>query len=154
MRIIKFRAWDKEKKKFFTPTYEAYKGNLEDLHLSLNGRLHLRTLENPVTDESQFPDRFILMQYTGLKDKNGKEIYEGDILKLNGGAEDMYEAVGFQNGCFVLEASWIEDNTSFPELKYYTLFANLEDNKTFKDCILTEVAGNIYENPKLIKDSK
>ena len=80
-----------------------------------------------------------LMQYTGLKDKNGKEIYEGDIVKMlredNCFGEEDYEET------FVIEQ---------PE--YYELSdkssGGADGDRPIKSM---EVIGNIYENPELIK---
>lgn len=82
-------------------------------------------------------------QYTGLKDKNGKEIYEGDVCAVNGGAEDMHGPVGFENGCFIWKAPWIKPEQTYPELKYYCGFK--------EEFISIEVIGTIYENPELLE---
>ena len=68
MREIKFRIWDKQNKEML---------DLEDLHYEY-GKMSIRTtMYNDYFDTEDM----ILMQYTGIKDKNGKEIYEGDIIK-------------------------------------------------------------------------
>jgi hypothetical protein len=76
-------------------------------------------------------DAYILMQFTGLHDKNGKEIYEGDILKAN--HTDLLTVV-FENGsfCFVNNSNSGSDR--------------LHQNRTEKLFVI----GNIYENPELI----
>jgi len=71
---------------------------------------------------------FKLMQYTGLKDKNGKEIYEGDIVKGTGG--EFNEEVW--------EAGWNEDRDF---IGWSITPQNCEDG--------LEIIGNIYENPEL-----
>ena len=68
-----------------------------------------------------------LMQFTGLLDKNGKEIYEGDILKYRG-------KLSFNDPPFVVE--WQNDDARWTEFYPSNNF---------------EVIGNIYENPELLK---
>jgi len=117
MREIKFRAWDKQTKdmlEFFAPSMEFY-------NKRLNRYRH-------------FFDRHIIqMQYTGLKDKNGKEIYEGDIAKL-------------RNRLFL--AYWNSDLAAFyweplDQKPSYPCF----NIGTVKDM---EVIGNLYEHPHLL----
>ncbi len=132
MKEIKFRAWDKEKGKMFEPTFRAYAGELEELHISLDGRLGLRKFDG-YHDQSMFPERFEVMQYTGLKDKNGVEIYEGDIVRC---FRDGPSEVVFKKGCFGLETYTSIGN-------YYYTF-----DEVYGYC---EIIGNIYENPELLE---
>ena len=76
-----------------------------------------------------------LMQYTGLKDKNGKEIYEGDILQRNNGSKYV---VVFENGCFKLKP--IGKHSEISTIAY----AKHEPLK---------IIGNIYENPELLEEN-
>jgi hypothetical protein len=112
MREIKFRAWEKSLKQMIPVD------NIDFEKKMINTETAWRMF-----DEIQ------LMQYTGLKDKDGKEIYEGDI---DGSDEPM--VVCFQEGMFGLKYS-------------------LED-KYFDGCIdweRTEIIGNVYEQPKLLE---
>ena len=132
MREIKFRAWDKLDKKMIN--WRDTADNDE-----LLGQLIM------------FPDEdmFILMQYTGLKDKNGVEIYEGDILKIN--KITKYLKAQYDNDNFKIE--WQNDKgwwTATPiNLAENGIEVCPDPEEWTKYC---EVIGNIYENPELIKE--
>ena len=126
MRIIKFRAWDKKDKIMY---YDIQKG-IEFTDLS---HYHFdEFLGNP--NEMGDYHEWEVMQFTGLKDKNGKEIYCSDYLKCDDGK--IREVVWYNLG-----AGWrigTDDNDSlFNGLGVYA-----ETN--------LEIIGNIYENPELL----
>ena len=142
MREIKFKGWSKNVKQMF----EVVKINWVSCAVWFKDAAYIGNLGD---------HDIILLQYTGLKDKNGKEIYEGDILKLDGGGKPSLGSVGFERGCFVFNADWLNKEKEYmPELYRYTFFAELEKSKTLKDCIVVEIIGNIYENPELTKEAK
>lgn len=126
MREIKFRAWHKEKKIIGEVL------GVDILHKEIY-------FSNGDVDCYGFSDfKYIeLMEYTGLKDKNEKEIYEGDIVKLR-------------------------NNHGIGVVKYYNEWgAFVAENVKFKPSVVLgmnyckediEVIGNIYENPELIKE--
>ena len=103
-----------------------------------------------------------LMQSTGLYDKNGKEIFEGDILKFNDEWEDYCQegyVDGFSEGInYVLIGSemtyFIFEKTKYPDssLFYYVNEEYLTFQEVMEDDELEfEVVGNIYENPELLE---
>lgn len=145
MREIKFRVWDKKNKKM-------YYGDKKDEPnmIGFDGEIYVTGSTGPMCDcgcSADYinwcnPGDYELMQYTGLNDKNGKKIYEGDIVrqrrflgwdKQNGERyKDIYGVVRFENGMFTCG---IVDNTI------------IDWNKC-------EVIGNKWENPELLKEVK
>ena len=111
MRDIKFRVYRKSLKQMY-PTSSIWKFNLFDC---------------------TYKDDIILMQYTGLKDKNGKEIYEGDILKTVNG---FVTTVEYSRGMFCFDP--VED-----KYNRHALFVLIP--------FQIEIIGNIYETPELME---
>jgi len=122
MREIKFRAWDKRNKRF-----QSFYQDKFHLVIMLDGGLRIQNGKGTSHDFNI--DNFILMQYTGLKDKNDKEIYEGDILKDFSAMTQG--SVEFLDGCFCIVGV---------EKFAIELFEWLENASSS-----TEVIGNIYE---------
>lgn len=84
------------------------------------------------------PKEIIIMQYTGLKDKNGKEIYEGDIVVVDWGCNDYLIGANKLNKPFVME------------FRNYSWFPFSHILPAPHDI---EVIGNIYENPELLEST-
>ena len=136
MREIKFRAWDVREKKMIPNAHEAYDANLRYEGDEDNGPWGVSSfgimLDNP---------EFILMQYTGLKDKNGVEIYEGDIVA-------RYWSDGSVLQQF--EVKWFDDKSGY-QLTPALLNSTRHNEQTGMTAHGFEVIGNIYENPELLK---
>lgn len=155
MKEMKFKVWDKEEKRWFAPTYAAYKRELEKLLLTPDGELMLRTFKGFI-HESVFLDRFEKVWYTGLKDKNGKEIFERDIVERNG---IKYQIV-FEIGSFMLANTDEENTDMYKEFDdcwndhVYPLAQLYWNNNGEENYIHDlEVIGNIHENPELLEVS-
>ncbi|MCI2201053.1 YopX family protein [Clostridium sp.] len=128
MRKIKFRAYIKKLGKIV---------NVEEINFS-NETIGVKVPGEGYLLVYNFKD-FELMQYTGLKDKNGVEVYEGDILKLFYGKENT--PLTTTKVFFNKEGYWDSKNLSeqHPVRACYG---------GFNKC---EVIGNIYENPELLE---
>jgi uncharacterized phage protein (TIGR01671 family) len=138
-REIKFRTWDKKRKTMeFFPYVYFYNVDADMVAFCLDrGRPHIYIDDDDPSDENDFE----LMQYTGLKDKKGKEIYEGDIVKFstrvtNVTSENLEVEWGPASGAWVVN--------SLEDLVPYFLYEAVRHYNP-------EVIGNIYENPELLK---
>ena len=125
MRPIKFRAWDKVKEIF--TNYQI-----------VDGMLYFMDKYTGVWNRDDKEKRFILMQSTGLFDKNGVEIFEGDIVENT--TQIVYLGDRF-------EVSWNG---------IYACFQLLNGGKSSnipleEDFMSYEIIGNIYENPELLE---
>ncbi len=139
MREIKFRAWRTDAAGSWMDRGEFYVG--ED-GLVYEGAS--RTYDTPNKEIEKIQIQPILMQFTGLLDKNGKEIYEGDIYKTKSPKKYM---VMFEEGAFVGGES---EGNCIP------LGWKCDDEGLAKedDMGWLEVIGNVYENPELVHNSQ
>ena len=128
-REIKFRAWLKEEKKIVNvETIDFTDKSIQ--YLEKNEFINAYLLRRVSFDDVE------LMQYTGLKDKNGKKIYEGDIVVLNNIENDNMCIVRYEHSSYRLEGWSLRENLS-----------NVEDS-------FLEVIGNIYENKNLLEENR
>lgn len=119
-REIKFRVWDL---KFKEMLYDA-----ENM-ISAHGRLYMNYKTGAI---KAWPYEYVVQQYTGVNDKNGKPIFEGDFLRYSNVFCNF--PVEFKRGCFYVAICY--------DLTEFTLFELLESE--------LEIVGNIFENPELI----
>ena len=127
MREIKFRAWLKEKKEMIDNARPNF--FCKHLHYLCDNSSGGQDVLGVSTEDIE------LMQYTGLKDKNNKEIYEGDILS-DGNNDKPYKVI-FENESFRAEFEGDFEEYSFDLIDVVA-----------QGC---EIIGNIYENPELIR---
>ena len=158
-REIKFRAWLKEEKQMV---------NVQELLLGPGAACITHWIPGNKYLQKR-ADQIELMQFTGLHDKNGKEIYEGDIVKHSypaghttyqvkiGEFDNGEEYDSHESGCgvyleTVFEHYFVErwKDESFDKwFKKEEEIRNVDSYPSIDDC---EVIGNIYENPELLSD--
>ena len=124
--IPKFRAWHKELGRMMLIEimyFFFFDNELEELELN-----------DPVMNDhiSVYPNEIVLMQSTGLKDKNGKEIFEGDVVSIDTDEFDLL-FVKYESGIY-----WLMDDEECVE--------HLSDYYKY-----VSIVGNIYENPELLE---
>jgi uncharacterized phage protein (TIGR01671 family) len=143
MREVRFRAWDKHTKvmTYYVDVYSA------------DENWWSADVVDPNTKDTKYcfdSNTGELMEYTGLRDKDGKKIFEGDILNAivyppdkKGGYDsipifkkDNQITIGFDKGCFVV----------LPEAHLWRFIANINDTSKTD----YQIIGNVYENPELL----
>jgi uncharacterized phage protein (TIGR01671 family) len=158
MREIKFRAWIIEENKMLYDWFSMGGNNCAYIRYAQHGyytnfnNTSEKFKENLIKDNVEVKDEFVLMQYTGLKDKNGKEIYEGDIV-IDYSDIDVKYYVRYDTfkARFVLQSDIPEGYYGFDVLKTmysYELHKDLSEEEKLKlgtRLVDIEVIGNIYD---------
>ena len=124
--IPRFRAWDKEFKEMVQVDALVFDEQITKATYK-NGNVVKEDLKN-----------YVLMQSTGLRDKNGKEIFEGDVLKVTN-LSSWLEVVSFNEDKAMFVSK--ETKRKVEETPLYDLFNT--------DIFEVEIIGNIHTNPKL-----
>ena len=131
MRDMKFRAWDKEKKEWAWPYPEGF---------SIIGEVTVFELLQQWAGGIEQFNNLVIVQYTGLKDSKGVEIFEGDIVTYN-----------YQDTIYKSEVGWVKNICGWEPfcipIDYDEVY--ILDNWTH---LPIEVIGNIYESPELLNE--
>jgi len=152
MRSIKFRVWNPLDKKMFYDVQNAFHSEYGN-YVDEDGD-SIYTDAHGFNEVLGFVKRgyLILMQFTGLLDKNGKEIWEGDIVNLwNGSDIDGRGFFVWDKECAGFVHTWEEwfDGKPSGQFRPHKRLWLSQQPK-----IVLEVIGNIYENPKLLDGGK
>jgi uncharacterized phage protein (TIGR01671 family) len=129
MKDIKFRAWSPNNGCWCGAFSIHQSGAVSDM---IDAKID-KDSGIAISDAHWGENDLVIMQYTGLKDKNGVEIYEGDIVEIKEIGSDKF-TVNFRNGCF-----WVDYKAW--EILLWTCVKNND----------AKVIGNIYENGNLLK---
>lgn len=127
MQKIKFRCWDKNKKQMRA---------VRDICFDQYGTIDVYCECDDINEPAKGNDS--LMQFTGLLDRNGKEIYEGDIVEWKYLQTWHKNEVRWVGGEFVVTTSGFKDDLNEPQ------------NLSLVSILNCEIIGNIYENPELL----
>ncbi len=131
MREIKFRVFDKASK--YNPMHIVGEDSHDSFWIDSYNVFHYRNLQNG-EGSGEYGD-YILMQYTGLKDKNGKDIYEGDIISFG----DNKAVVFYEHAKFRAKYKMCTNGYCIEDLSEVLYFDKVK------------IIGNIYENKELLR---
>lgn len=135
-RPLKFRAWDTGKKEMFVP----YELSFTKRGITVRGGKEASTRKT-----YSLHDRTVLMQFAGLHDKNGKEIYEGDIVKYS-----VFERFHEEESENIGKVEYVvhkNGRVGFAPMIWNT---HVEDEFYNYEIENIEVIGNVWENPELL----
>ena len=128
--ILEFKIWDKKINGWYV---RPENHSLKDLLLlDINGDIIRNTIDYGIVWEKiNYPDRYVICQYTGFKDENKNKIFEGDILKIEGIYSSNDYEVRQEDGCWMIYSEKI----LISEYLY--------------DYYNGKIIGNIFENPEV-----
>lgn len=146
MREIKFRAWQ------ITHKYMTFDISMVQSNDGVVSCFYYGDAEDGISMREDWD----VMQYTGLKDKNGKEIYEGDIIEIltDTGRKEMFTVKwGIHRRSMASGYTVDIPSFSFVNTDGFPSFPIVDNYAGKHDLEIIEVIGNIYQNPQLINTS-
>lgn len=130
---LKFRAWDKLEKRFIYPD-KGYQGHYV---LDLNGRFH--NLQN-----GSGGDEYVVQQWTGFKDSEGNEIYEGDIIEFETDNKNYRGLIAWTIGAYNILANTLDEEKTVTHIWLKHIYKDIFNYKV-------RVIDNSFENPGILK---
>ena len=135
MREIKFRAWDNRNKTMWDFVVSSWNGVIEGYRVINDKRIFENDIRLGINEEFEdYDGEITIMQHTNLKDKNGKEIYEGDIVECEQLNQKQKGEVIFRKGMWSWEFKKDKDSWLYEVAKKWN----------------GEIIGNIHSNPELL----
>lgn len=139
MNPIRFRAWDKIRKKLgkvVAMDWDHY-DNIVTAHIKYYDGTVMKTYP-----EDTYGDQMVFMQDTGLLDKNGKEIYAGDIIRF------LWGSISFNAEVILHRAAYVLKNQNTSELN---ILRSEHIDLLLREVGDCEIIGDVYQNPELLE---
>lgn len=148
-RLIKFRVWHKELKRFLTP---------DEWYLNLNGELYFNELVGGGFGERAMvkcnPKYYEIIQYTGLQDDEGVDICEGDIVDIHipqeTSSRHQSEVKLCYTGVYVC-AHPAHTSAGAAKFRHLSHYCKGYSETSFNEYASCKIIGNVFENPELLK---
>jgi len=137
---MNYRIWDTVTKCWFKPTYEAYRGKIEELLLNKSGCLVRRNDGAALEHETEFPERYVLQWSSGLQDGHGDPIFEGDII----------EGMMGLKGVVKFGKHMIPGDSRTPDYFINGFYCDDENLTQLMNIGFCEIIGNVFENPEIV----
>jgi len=147
-REIKFRAWFVNDKVMLYDVQDAYKGHTGEPHRM--EAMYALSFGELLSLENNGMNHHVVMQFTGLTDKNGNEIYEGDVCHVDLNFVGKIHVCVFDNVSCSFKWQLIDDVQAADNRKLKGELRTINRFSEINKMDISEIIGNIYQNPELL----